>query len=78
LYVYVTVHRSIATLNFRTIVHSGTPLLRVVYRDSESVGRLADNALTDVSDVGVAFFLVLFCKDFHDSRFQTLNGEIQL
>jgi len=33
MYVYATPH-SIVTLNF-TLVYSGTPLLKVIYRDSE-------------------------------------------
>lgn len=70
--------RSTTIPNLRTVVYSGTPLLRVLYRDSETAQRhsFVKNALTNTSASGVTFFLVLFCRNLHDSRFLTLNGEI--
>ena len=61
--------RSIGDLNLRTSVNLGTPLLRVLYRDSESCQHFPSENASTIRLLGIAFFLVLFGKNPHAPRF---------
>ena len=58
-----TTFRTTVCLTYRTLVRSGTPLLRVIYRDSEFRFPRQDRILQTVPS-DVAFFLILFSKGF--------------